>query len=636
MAAELTQSLVWLSEAERSLPESTARKVGMEDYRFYAGRQDSQDVIEKLAEQKRPATVYNEVKPKIDMLIGLAAQSKHEPVLLPVGGEDEAFVQLMQSAMKYYRKQTKLTRKELECFAHTVKCGRSLLHFWVDIANPYDPKIKAVRIPTYNFYIDSNSKEYDLSDARFLFMDKWLEANEIAFRFGTDEEEVKQMAMYSGSFGNSYGSTTNFTDMPVFFNEGRRKYRLVENWYYMYEKFIYVLNPVSGKPERMCVDMFGKFKEAMLSGIDTPKGRVKISTVDELQPVDSFDKQYYYRIFSGEKEYAGGKSPYKYQGYPCAFYGAYNDEDENTWFSAVKMQKDPQKALNTMRRQLQHLLQTLPKGILAHEAGAIINIEEYEQRSAEPNFHLELTGGGLDKFKFIQQPQISPIYQTIDVTMSQSMKDASGIQNEMMGVQTTSREPGVTVRQRQETGLAVLYSLYDNFKESRLQGDKILLGLVQQYVTTEKVMRIEGTDGINLISVNTQTNPQLAGFNDISAGEFDVEISEQIESPTQRATTAQILTEFSQNNPGAIPPEVILDYLDAPYTVKQQIKEYRAQQQEAAEKQAETELQLKLLELEIKANGVEYKKEIEEIKARSMSKTKQTGGANGNSGKQKK
>lgn len=617
----INQSLQWLGEAERSLPETTARKVGMDDYRFYAGRQDSAEVIGKLADQKRPATVYNEIKPKIDMLIGLAAQSKHEPLLLPVSSEDEALVQLMQGVLKHYRKQLRLARKELECFSHAVKCGRSLLHFWVDAANPFDPQVRATRVATYNYYLDSNCKEYDLSDARFLFIDKWLEANEIAARFDLDEEEVKHYAGYSGGFtSSSYAGTNSTVDLPVFFNEGRRKYRLVENWYYQYEKFIYCINPLTGNPERMDKKMFMQFKEALLSGIDTPKGRIQIQSVDQLNPIDSYDKQYYYRIFSGDKEFAGGKSPLKYNGIPCAFYGAYHDEDENTWFSAIKMQKDPQRALNTMRRQLQHLLQTLPKGILAHEAGVILNIDEYEQKSSEPNFHLEVISGGLERFKFLQQPQISPIYQMVDASMSQSMKDASGIQNEMMGVQTSSREPGITVRQRQETGLAVLYSLYDNFRESRIAGDKILLSMLQQYVTTDKVIRIEGQDGEQLLSINTQLNPQAPGFNDITAGEFDIQVSEQLESPTQRATTAQILTEFSQNNPGAVPAEVILDYLDAPLTVKNQIKQHREQQAAAAAKQAETELQLKLLELEIKAKDIEYKKEIEDIKARSLSK----------------
>ena len=42
----------------------------MEDYRFYAGDQDTDEVKAALSSLNRPASVFNEVKPKIDMLIG--------------------------------------------------------------------------------------------------------------------------------------------------------------------------------------------------------------------------------------------------------------------------------------------------------------------------------------------------------------------------------------------------------------------------------------------------------------------------------------------------------------------------------------------------------------------------------------
>ena len=54
---------------------------------------------------------------------------------------------------------------------HTVKCGRSLLYFYVDQGeNPFRPKICARRIPGWQFKLDPYSTEYDMSDARFLFM----------------------------------------------------------------------------------------------------------------------------------------------------------------------------------------------------------------------------------------------------------------------------------------------------------------------------------------------------------------------------------------------------------------------------------------------------------------------------------
>jgi hypothetical protein len=266
---------------------------------------------------------------------------------------------------------------------------------------------------------------------------------------------------------------------------------------------------------------------------------------------------------------------------------------------------DPQKSKNSMIRQLSHLLQTLPKGILAHEVGAILNIEEYEEKSSSPNFHLELAQGGLDRFKFITQPQISPIFLQLEQMFSQSMKDVSGIQDTLMGVQTSSREPGVTVAKRQETGLAVLYTLFDNFAETRMQAGKILLAMIQQYVSTSQVIRIEGENGMQLMEINTQTQRDNEGFNDITAGEFDLVVDETIETASSRMLIAQILTDYAHNNPGSMPPDLILEYSNVPYSAKKRVQQVFDQQQQQQQANIEEERKIKLLELQVKANAAE-------------------------------
>ena len=56
----------WLGESEKSTSETTYRKDSREDMKFYSGDQDDVDTLKKLADLKRPATVYNEIKPKIE------------------------------------------------------------------------------------------------------------------------------------------------------------------------------------------------------------------------------------------------------------------------------------------------------------------------------------------------------------------------------------------------------------------------------------------------------------------------------------------------------------------------------------------------------------------------------------------
>lgn len=583
--------LKWLRDTEMSQPETWYRKDSMEDYRFYAGRQDTPEGLIMLANQRRPATVFNEIKPKIDMLIGLAAQSKHDPLAEPVGNEDGALAELVTSTLKHYRKKLRMSRKELEAFEHMCKGGRSLIHFSVNTDNPYEPKIQAKRFSGRHFYIDPESQEYDINeDARFIFLESWLTERDIKARW--PEYDINYYQMYM---------TSNAVDLPSFFNEARDRYRIVEVWYYKIEDVVWFQNPINGLVEYLKPKEFRQFAEALKTGIPVGDGRVQQYQVP--MPTPGKKKVYYYRIFSADLIIEEGPSPYKWEGFPCVLYGAYKDEDTNAWFGAIKMMKDPQRAINTMRRQLSHLLQTLPKGILVHEAGAILNIDEYEKKSADPGFHMEMAKGALDKYKFEVQPSISPIYTQYSQECQQSMKDTSGIQNEMMGQETSSRTPGVTVRNRQETGLAVLYTLYDNFRESRITGDRILLKFIQQYTSDNELVRINGAKGTMLIRINTESNKQVEGFNDIRIGDYDIAVTEMSETTTTRQAFAQMLGEFSQNNPGVVPADLIFEYADAPFSAIQRIRESQDQQAAARQQAADRQYELELLKLQVKADG---------------------------------
>ena len=583
---DLEQLIKWLKQAEESIPEKTWRESSKEDYDFYAGDQDTDAVLLELTSKNRPATVYNEVKPKIDMLVGMAAQTKHETTVIPVGAEDEPLTELMAGTLKHYQRKLKIKRRELECFDHTCKGGRSLLFFYIDKSNPFKPIIKSKRIEGRNFWLDPDCQEYDLSDARFLFVDKWL-----------TKEEIKQFwPEFDTSFAEQASKDVN---QPKFFDEAKEKYRIVEGWYYKFIEIVYFTNPMTGKVEQLSPADYGKFVKALRNGIDLGDGRV-FKYEEEVDAQISYKKKYYYMIFSARAECEGGPSPYNWEGIPAVFYGAYKAYKTNHWFGAIKSMKDPQRTLNTTRRQLLYLLQTLPKGLLIHEIGAILNIDEYEKRASDPNFHLEVAKGMFDKVKFLQQPKISPIYNMFDAICIQAIKDVSGAQDSLMGIQTTSREPGITVRARQETGVAVLYVLFDNFRESRFNTGRLMISLIQQYVTDAEVVRIEGEKGMQLLQINTQMNPQVEGFNDIAAMEFDYEVSETAETMTVRAATAQMLVDFNQNQPGAIPPDVIMEYTDLPFSAKQRVKTHWEAVQAQQKEDTDREYELRLKEIEAK------------------------------------
>lgn len=551
----LNKMQTWLLEAEGAKSESEYRTQSVEDLKFYAGDQDTEEVKQELEDKQRPNTTYNVILPKINMLTGLAAQSHRSPYAFPITAEDEALTEIMNGVLKHYRRKLDLQDKEVECFDKAIKTGRCFLHFYVSNENPFKPTIKTKLIDGDKCYIDPASVEYDLSDARYFFADEWFDKDSIKARWSGMEEDdfsVMQQTTTSG---------------PLFYDTVKDLYRITQCWYFKYEEMCWY-RTAKGTINRVSPREWARMEKALNDeNMPTPEMRKSIS------------KQCWYTIFSGTKILESGRSPYKHNMIPYILFGAYKNDYENRWFSVTNMMKDPQRGLNTIRRQLVHLLQTLPKGILVHEVGAILNIDEYETRSSDPSFHLEVAKDGIGRYKFEQQPQISPIYQQLDGMFNQSTKDVSGIQDSLMGEQTSSREAGVVVRLRQESGVAVLYVLFRGFRKSRILSCKILMSLMQQYVTQQEIIRIEGQEGIRLAEINSQMNPDVEGFNDIGAMEYDIDIDEVADNATMRAAILDILMSFAQNNPGTIPPDLILEYSDLPLSAKMRVREFTQEQQ---------------------------------------------------------
>ena len=571
----------WLVEAEGSKGAAKYRKESMEDYRFYAGDQDSKELKSAMALLKRPCTVYNEVKPKVDMLVGLGAQMKNIPYPVPTTSQDQAFAELIQGAYRHYRTKLSSGRVELSCFEHRIKGGLSYQHYWIDNENPFRPAIRTARVSGRDCWEDPQSIEYDMSDARYFFRDKWLFADEIHARY--PKLPLEQISVVGSSQ----------IDAPSYFDRTTEKYRLVECWFRHLDPVKWFINPITQEEEALAPARFRKFEQALRAGVPMEGGMFQLAPEQPLDSVDGFKKNIYFALFCADTLVESSVTPYKHKQFPYVKYGAYVDEDLNRWFGAVSMMKDPQKNLNTMRRQLTHLLQTAPRGILMHEIGAILNMEDYETRGADPTYHMEINKGQLDSVKFSEQPQISPIYQYLDGMNGQGMKDASGIQDSLMGVQTSSREPGITTQMRQESNIAVLHIIFSNYKESRRLGALQLISLMQQYVTEEELFRIEGNDGVELAAINSQMNPANEGFNDIGASEYDIAIDEDIETTSTRLAVMRMLSDFSVANPGTIPPDVLLEYGNLPMKVQQRVMAFY-------EERRKEELALKMAEIESK------------------------------------
>ena len=125
----------------------------------------------------------------------------------------------------------------------------------------------------------------------------------------------------------------------------------------------------------------------------------------------------------------------------------------------------------------------------------------------------------LFRSQFTDQPSIPAIYQDLLTRYSELMKNLSGVQDVFLGIAAGSREPGITSQLRQQSGIAVLFILFDNFRRARIHAGKQLVSLIQQFVTGTKLLRI---DPLAAPVVLNGVGEGGEIINDITIGRFDL------------------------------------------------------------------------------------------------------------------
>ena len=129
----------------------------------------------------------------------------------------------------------------------------------------------------------------------------------------------------------------------------------------------------------------------------------------------------------------------------------------------------------------------------------------------------------------------------------------------------------------------------------------------------------EGEQGKQLMQINSQMNPENEGFNDLSAMKFDLEMDETVETSTLRRMVAEVLTDFSHNNPETIPPDIILEYADVPFTVKQRIKQTWEEKQKLQQQNLEADraLEERKIDVELEKAKINAGAKIEDAKIKA-------------------
>jgi hypothetical protein len=167
----------------------------------------------------------------------------------------------------------------------------------------------------------------------------------------------------------------------------------------------------------------------------------------------------------------------------------------------------------------------------------------------------------------LSPPNFAAAWYQEALTADGDMKATTGIYDASLGKQSNETS-GRAIMARDQQGETASYVYVDNLSSAIRHAGKIMLEIIPKIYTGERVIRIMGEDGAieGYAKINTRL-PDGAVFNDISVGQFDLEVTTGPAFATKRMEAADRLMALVQANPqiAQFGGDMIVKALDIPY-----------------------------------------------------------------------
>lgn len=513
------------------------------DRDYYDNIQWTIEEIKILMDRGQRAAVINQVAPAVDWVLGTEKKLKVDWRILPRSPEDNDGSNALSKLTKYVSDTNKAPHIRSKAFEDAVISGIGWIEVFAtsnDEKDPIQVKVESWR----NIYVDSASRENDLSDARYLFRIKSLDVD-IAKMLIPDRADVIELhkheidAVDAEQYEEGIDMPSSGLSTNAAFDTARSVVRLVEAWFKV--------------PEKVSVIRGGRLNGTVYDAND-PVHTDSIQRGASLR--DSVRMCVYCAIFvdKGGLLYVA-KSPYAHERFPFVpVFGKKRGRDNQT-YGIVRAMRDPQDGLNKRRSKADWLLAS---NRIIMDKGAVDDEEEARSEAARPDMLIALNAN--KRFDIVDNVQLADAHVQIENSDAAYIRTVSGVTGENLGLNTNAVS-GKAILARQDQGNTVLTGYFDNLRYAWQVAGEMILSLIKQVYTQEQIIRIgidPKTNNPEWLAINQWDEQNATYLNDISNTMADFIVSEQ----DYRDTMRQAMYEQMMEMAGKLPPDVALKLLD--------------------------------------------------------------------------
>ncbi len=574
----------------------TWEKIARKCAKFYYGDQWSAENKAELERKRRPPSVFNEVLPVIDAIVGHQLQNRVDTVAKPVDRfGDVILADIITSVIKSIEWQNNTSLESRFQFLDGLITAVGVQELWYENDLELQGMIRCEQKSPWHYYLDPSFEKYDYRDAHKLFKETWMTRAEIKLNYGetvakqvhspADEEgEFPERNVPSSSDNNGdYGSRT----LPLFDDEEtgefmRRgydvkngRYRVIEQYEKKYERVELTLDPTTSQwtqtdklpPEATIL--------TETKSVSVIRGYIALTTVIS----DT--------VIAQESDIRSKKNESVEFYYLFNFYFPYFMNGK--YWGVIENLIYPQEDINKHYSQIMTILNSYAATGIYHEEGAMPpeTEEVLDELLSQPSAHIKLSEGGITKIKEITRHEAP---QTLFTLVGQKGELTRYIASTPQEFQGDSKRAQSGKAKESQIGQAAmkLQGLIENFRESQRLRGKAYIWWVQNFYTSERLVRILGDEygqQDESLQLNMQFFDQI--INDVTIGKYDVTLAYEAVTQSERDRIKYRLIEIANANPqfADIIGKYELQYEDIPQKEKI-MAEWEARQQ-ALQQQAQ-------------------------------------------------
>lgn len=585
--------------------QSAWRRKAREDFAFTAGEQLSEEDKARLREMNRPIIVMNRIEPVIDSVAGSEVANRQEVRFIPRSQGDVQVNEVLTAAAKWFRDQCDAEDEESDAFRDTIICGMGWTETRLDYEDEPEGAPVIERCDPLQMVWDSAATKRNLVDMRRVF------------HIRRDIPIAEARALCPGDQFEDADYNASWVDTDT-----ETEPHHVDNTFYDKDE------AGAGGGQDHCVTMVRAqwWERVPVYLVLDPTNPDNILTLDKKAFDDIAAKaklagvalshtrqtrKIYKQAFLGNVLLEIGEAPCRdHFSFKCIT--GKRDRNANSWYGLVRAMKDPQRWANKWMSQTVHIMNTSAKGGILAERGFFENDADAEATWARQDAITWARQGALSgqSPKYAQKPQSefpSSSFQLMQFAIS-SIRDVSGVNVEILGMQAGADQAASLDMQRKQSAMTILQPLFDSLRRYRKEQGRLLLYLIENYLSDGRLIRIVGQEQERYVPLIRQ--PGNASY--------DVIVDEAPTSPNQKEATWSMLQQLLPVIGTLLPPATwlaLLKYSPLPSSAQKDISDSISQSQPSQPQQPPPDPTVELIKAQLQQTTLKTQSDIANQKA---------------------